>query len=201
MKKWLVALAVAIVLAGGGIAGWYFGMRDTSTTGTTTGTSQRTKTAPVSPPPAGGSQSNTQTPQTYLVKVYFSKHPSSDNDPSLTFPVNRTTDTLGVARFAVNQLLQGPTASERAAGYFTTARLSDGINNCNGQDFTIAIANHVATLRFCRPFDHLGAVADGQAKSELEATLKQFSSVHKVILLNYKGDCEFDLSGLNLCKQ
>ncbi|OYW44641.1 hypothetical protein B7Z28_00050, partial [Candidatus Saccharibacteria bacterium 32-45-3] len=71
---------------------------------------------------------------------------------------------------------------------------------CAG-DFSLKIKEGVATLQFCKPFDHLGVVADGQADSTLKATLKQFDGVQKVIILNSGGDCEFDLSGMNLCKE
>jgi spore germination protein GerM len=141
------------------------------------------------------------TKQTYPVRVYFSRHPYSDDDPAATYPVARTAPDLGVGKYAVSELLKGPTANESLEGYFSTAQLREGTSVCGGADFSLKINSGVATLQFCKPFDHLGVVADGQAKSELTDTLKQFSTVQKVIILNSQGDCEFDLSGLNLCKQ
>jgi len=194
-KSYIITLAIVVTLAAGTLIGWWTYSDHRSAAGTSpAGTSQ--KTNPVSPPPASGSQPSTETPKTYLVKIYFAKHPQSDNNPSLTFPVNRTSASLGVARFAISEVLKGPSANEQASGYFTTVRLRDDPSNCSGQDFKIAIVNSSATLQFCRQFDHLGVVADGQAKSEIEATLKQFSSVKKVIILNKGGRCEFDLSGV-----
>lgn len=199
MKRWVIATLAILVLAGGGVAWWQYDSHHKTTNKPANGSSQTT--APVTTPPASGMQPSNETPKAYLVKVYFSKHPDSDNDPSAVFAVTCTSSDLGVAKSSITELLKGPTASEQASSYFTTARLRDSASNCGGADFTIAIKDGTATLQFCRPFDHLGVVADGQAKSELEATLKQFGSVKKVVILNYKGDCEFDLSGMNLCKQ
>jgi hypothetical protein len=196
-KILIIILAVAM-LAGGGVVAWRQ-THKTTTANKSAGTSQQA--TPSTTPPPSGMQPATETPKTYQVKVYFSKHPQSDNDPGAVFAVNRTTDNLGVAKFTVGQILAGPTTVEQTAGYFTTARLRSDTSNCNGQDFKITIVNGTATLQFCRTFDHLGVVADGQAKSELEATLKQFSSVKKVVILNKNGNCEFDLSGMDLCKQ
>lgn len=198
-RRFLTIMLTIMVLACGAVAGWQLYSNHHTPAASSGSVTQ--KTTPVSPPPANGTQPNTGHPQTYLVRVHFSKHPDSDNDPSATFPVNRTSDTLGVARFAIAELLKGPTASEQSANYFTTVKLRDGTSSCGGQDFKLSISGGTATLQFCRPFDHLGVVADGQANSELKATLMQFGSVKKVVVLNQSGDCEFDLSGLNLCKQ
>lgn len=197
-NKLIIGLIIVALLAGVGILAW---RQTNKTTPASTATSTSQTNKPITTPPASGAQPANTNPKTYQVKVYFSKHPESDNDPGAVFSVNRTTDNLGVAKFSVAQILLGPTATEQAAGYFTTARLRTDTSNCNGQDFKVAIVNGTATLQFCRTFDHLGVVADGQAKSELDATLKQYSSVKKVIILNKNGACEFDLSGMDLCKQ
>jgi len=162
--------------------------------------SQNNTGAPTGNSPTGTEgQSNNTT--SYPVLVYFSKHPDSDDDPSKVFSVNRTSSSSGVGTYALQQLLKGPTADETTAGYFSTVRLRDGTSTCGGADFTLSIKDGTATLQFCKQFDHLGVVADGQADTALKATLKQFNSVQKVVILNSRGDCEFDLSGQNLCKQ
>lgn len=191
-RKFIYVLAILVlIIAGAAVGGWYYSSHHQS--GRQGGSQTPATTAPsTSPAPAPA-------PVTYPVSVFFSKHPDSDNDPSLTFPVNRTALNLGLAGFATKQLLLGPTTAETAQGYFSTARLRSGASSCGSADFTLTIAGGVAKLQFCKPFDHLGVVADGQADSELKATLKQFSSVNKVIILNARGSCEFDLSGLNLC--
>lgn len=139
-------------------------------------------------------------PKTYPVQVYFSRHPASDDDPSRVFPLLRTAPDLGVGKFAIAALLTGPTGSEAAQGYFTDVRLRAGTSTC-GADFTLTVSAGVATLKFCRVFDHVGVMSDGRAEAALNATLKQFPTVSKVVILNSAGNCEFDLSGLNNCKQ
>lgn len=171
----------------------YFKNRNAKTSPSVT-SSQNSPPQAISPPVS-------LTPETYPVNVYFSKKPDSDNDPGKVFAVSRTSMDSGVATFAVKELLKGPTEAEKAAGYFTTVRLRNVESNCNGQDFMLNISEGLATLRFCRTFDHLGVVADGQADSEIKATLKQFNTVEKVIILNNNNKCEFDLSGLELCRQ
>lgn len=195
-RRVLFVVSTVLILAVIAGVGWYF------TAGPRNDTTQTSPTPPTtsSNPPQQGS-STTPEPQTYTVSVYFSKHPESDDDPSKTFPVKRTSPDLGVATFAITELLKGPSVDETNRGYFTTARLRAGDSTCGGKDFTISITNSIATLKFCRPFDHLGVVADGQADSEIKSTLLQFETIKKVIILNQQGNCEFDLSGQNLCLQ
>ena len=195
----LIALAVL------GVWG-YFWFQDRNTP--TSGSGQQTNTNTSQTTPSGAQQGpqngkpGTQPSSPYSVFVFFSKRPQSDDDPSRVFPVRRTSPDLGVGTYAITQLLAGPTESESSAGYFSTANLRSGsISNCGGKDFILTIDSGTATLKFCRIFDHRGSVSDGQAESEINATLKQFSSIQKVVILNYNGDCEFNLSGQNLCLQ
>lgn len=200
-------IAIVILVALAAAAGlWYFSTRNSDSTTTngssSTNSSQSGTNAGSSNVSTNGAQNGpgSQQSQTYKVLVYFSKHSDSDNNPAATFPVHRTSPDLGVAKFAVAQLLAGPTASEAKQGFFTTVRLRESTSNCGG-DFTLSMSGGTAKLRFCKPFDHLGVVADGQAESEIQATLKQFPAIQKVIILNSSGNCEFNLSGLNLCLQ
>ncbi len=52
----------------------------------------------------------------YHVDVFFSRHPDSDTHPGAVFAVHRTAPTLGVATFAIAQLMAGPTPTESANG-------------------------------------------------------------------------------------
>lgn len=137
----------------------------------------------------------------YNVYVYFSQHPDSDSDPSKVVALLRTSGDSGVATYAIQELLKGPNSTEATEGFFRTAALRPGPSNCGGPDFKLAISHEVATLQFCRKFDHLGVMSDAQAESQIKATLTQFASVKKVIILSTTGNCEFDLSGTNQCKK
>ena len=164
---------------------------------TPTGTPAATAT-PSSPP-----SSSTVTPATdgFPIRVLFSRHPESDSDPSAVFPVDRVAPDSGVARYAIGQVLEGPTAEEAAAGFFSawTNFFYADDSDCGGDRFEIVLDGGVATVRFCVTVILLGVVADAQALSALTATLEQFPTIERVVMLNRAGDCMFDLSGLNLC--
>ncbi|HEY7778807.1 MAG TPA: hypothetical protein VIC85_01220 [Ktedonobacterales bacterium] len=181
----LVVLSLALMLAG------------CQETGSLTGGSTQATSTPAAVAPTA-----TATPAGYPVKVFFSKHPDSDGDVSKVFPVNRVSPTLGVATFAIQQLIAGPVAVEASAGYYTeiTAALA-GSSNCGGPDFkyTIADATHTGTLQFCRPTQLPGDLSGPRIKAEITATLTQFPNVTKVVILDSTGHCFDDASGLNAC--
>lgn len=195
--RWVAAsLLVALALPLAACAG-------TSTGGVTpTPTATAAATATHTPAPTA-----TSTPSSYPVKVYFSKHPDSDNTPTKTFPVSRVSPTLGVATYAIGQLFAGPTAAEQAAGYYTPwAGVLSGPSNCGGPAFKITLdhrgptpAPGVATLQLCKQSQLPGDLAGTRASATATATLLQFSNIKKVVILNYQGSCFDDLSGMNLC--
>ncbi|WP_113700086.1 GerMN domain-containing protein [Nonomuraea lactucae] len=123
------------------------------------------------------------------VKVYFSK---GFDIPGKLVPVTRKVPHRGVARFAVQQLIAGPTTAERARGLHSelTGRLR-GRSAC-GADFTIRIKNGTATLRFCRTVQGTGVGGDARVLNMISTTLKQFGTVKKVIVLEKDGRCLFD---------
>ena len=154
------------------------------------------------PTPSPAAPTATSTPTGYPVKVFFSKRPESDQDPTKVFAVDRVSPTLGVAAYTIQQLIAGPTAAETAAGYYTelTASLT-GSSNCGGPDFryTIADATHTGTLQLCRPTQLAGDLTGPRIKAEITATLTQFPNVTKVIILDSQGQCFDDASGMNAC--
>lgn len=191
----VIGVLIVLLLAAGGSAAYYF-MNRTNQPGTPVKEQPQSQTVQ----PQNKTGATTKPPaSSYPVSVYFSRHPDSDNDPSKVFPVKRVSPTAGVGSFAVRQLLAGPTSSEKSNGYFTQVRLRAGTSNCGGPDFTLKVAQGVATLRFCREFDLVGILSDAQAESEMTTTIKQFPTVQKVVILNNRGDCLFNLSGQNLC--
>lgn len=139
----------------------------------------------------------------YRVQVFFSKHPDSDTAPTAVFPVNRTSPTLGVATYAIAQLLAGPTATEKARGYFTPLEGAlSGASTCGGADFKVTLdwnrthaESGVATLQFCRDVAGLGDTGAVLARNEVNSTLKQFSNIHEVVIIYKDGACFDDLIG------
>lgn len=123
------------------------------------------------------------------VKVYFSK---GYGIPGTVVPVTRTSPHSGVARFAVEQLIKGPTAAERRRGLH--AELGSqirGRSDC-GADFRLRISKGTATLRFCRTVYGNGVGGDARILRTIEATLKQFRTVTRVVTLAKDGRCLFD---------
>jgi hypothetical protein len=144
----------------------------------------------------------TTTPSSYPVKVYFSKHPDSDNAVNAVFSVNRVSPTPGVGTFAVQQLILGPSPAEAAAGLFTELTASiGGASNCGGADFQYMIdaGTHTGTLRFCKATSLAGDLTGPRIKAEITATLTQFPNVTTVIILNSAGHCFDDASGMDAC--
>lgn len=194
----LGVLAMAVVLA----------LAACSTSGASADHSTPTATPATVPAATSTSAAATATPTAgYPVRVFFSKHPESDNAVTAVFPVGRVSPTLGVATYATQQLIAGPTASEATAGYFTPlpGALS-GASNCGGSDFQLALdmkgatpETGTATLRFCRATMLPGDLAGGYITAEITATLMQFPNIHKVVILNSAGSCFDDLSGMNAC--
>jgi len=148
----------------------------------------------------------------YPVKVFFSKYPDSLNDNAV-YPVNRVSPTIAVATFSIQLLIAGPTLSEQQAGYFTELNtLFSGPSNCaaprpvGGPDFTLTLDTKgsvpekgTATLKFCRLTTSAGIGADARVMAEINATLKQFSNIKKVVILTRDGHCFGDLSGKDMC--
>lgn len=143
----------------------------------------------------------------YPVLVYFSRHPDSDNDPTKVFAVQRQSPTLGVATFAINQLIAGPTAAEQSQGLYTPLPESlTGSSNCGGADFKITLDHRgtkpetgTATLQFCRTTSLAGDLTGPRIKAEITKTLTQFSNIKQVVILTKDGACFDDLSGQNAC--
>lgn len=196
LRRFLLAVGIFLFLLLFVAGGWYVATRQN--------TAEQVASTPSSAATSAPSVSETKPADAlpvYDVRVHFSKHPESDDDPAQTFPLDRTARDSGVASFAIQELLKGPTPAETTRGYFSTATLRDGESTCGGKDFSLKIEDSTARLQFCKPFDHIGSVSDGQAESVIKATLDQFDSITKVIILNAAGDCEFDLSGENRCLQ
>ena len=143
----------------------------------------------------------------YPVRVYFSKHPQSDQNATAVFAVRRISPTLAVAAFTIGQLVVGPTRTETKAGYYSAlAGLLHGPSDCGGPAVRIMLNRRgqtvepgTATLRFCRRSMSGGIFDDVRVQSEISKTLTQFPSIKRVVILNKFGQCFGDLSGRNIC--
>lgn len=100
-------------------------------------------------------------------------------DCSKVFPVKRRIkDEPNIATLTIEKLLLGPNELEKTHGYYSS--LGDTKLN------SINIMGDVATI----DFDKLpsgGSCLVGQARAQIESTLKQFDSINEVII-TLKGD-------------
>src|SRR2546429_1379088 len=152
-------------------------------------------------------------PTGYPIKVLFSKSPESLNNFTAVYPVDRVSPTIAVATYSIQLLIAGPTLSERQTGFFTELNtLLSGPSNCSaplpvgGPDFTLTLnmkgtvtQTGTATIKFCRSLNSPGIGADVRVSAEINATLKQFSNITKVVILTKDGHCFGDGSGMDLC--
>lgn len=169
-----------------------------------------TSEAAATSPPQTSNSSNVKG---YPITVYFSKFPESETKFDAVFPVDRVSPTLGVANFALQLLIAGPTTEERNAGYFSELNsILTGPSSCSapyptgGPDFKLALnmkgsteEQGTATVRFCRATSSPGIGADSRIQTEINATLKQFPNIKKVVILDKDGHCFADGSGQDRC--
>jgi hypothetical protein len=178
------------------------------------GSSTSVGTSPTETPAITPSATAAPTVKGYPIKVFFSKTPESENSaPSKVFAVDRVSPTPQVETFAVQLLIAGPTPEERAAGYYSELNgLFNGTSQCpslgpvGGPDFTLSLnmkgttpEQGTATLKFCRVSLSGGIGVDARVNAELSATLLQFPSIKKLVVLNLQSHCFGDMSGQDLC--
>lgn len=177
---------------------------------TTGGTGDAIPTSTIGSPAPTASLAPTATsaPGGTPVLVFFSKHPDSDSNVNAVFAVHRVSPTLGVAKFSLQQLIVGPTASERASGYYTDLTTSlSGASNCGGADFQLYPDHKGATvsspgtmtIKFCRTIQLAGDLTGSRIAAEIDKTMRQFSNIHNVVILNKDGGCFNDFQGANAC--
>jgi hypothetical protein len=117
--------------------------------------------------------------RSYPVKVYFSKHPASDEYPTTVFPVRRLSPTRAVATFAIGQLLVGPTCAEARSGYYTALPgIVHGPSTCGRAAFRIVLNRRgtkveqgTTTLQFCRRTMLAGIGTAVRISSEIARTV------------------------------
>lgn len=192
-------LALLLVFSGCSLSG-----TGSVTDSTPTAHSAETTAIPNSPAPSA----TATTSSGYQVLVYFSKHPDSDNNVNAVFAVNRVSPDLGVARYSLQQLIAGPTASEQTQGFYTDLTVSlTGSSNCGGADFqlypdhkgTTVSSPGTMTVKFCKTTELAGDLTGARITAEIDKTLRQFSNIHAVVILNSTGHCFNDFQGADAC--
>lgn len=123
-----------------------------------------------------------KTQETQTVKLYFGNTNKNPNtiDCSAVYSVERTIPkTTSVGTLTLRTLLQGPNESEVSLGYISA------LNNGSGDELkSLVIKNGVAIADFA-VLPSAGSCLVGEARAQIEQTLKQFPTVKTVkILLN-----------------
>lgn len=113
------------------------------------------------------------------VKAYFN---NSKMDPEYScykvFSVNREIPhTKATARAAVEELLKGPTAAEKADGFFTSINENVKINS-------LVIENKTAKIDFNEQIEYQlgGSCRVSAIRAQITETLKQFSTIDSVVI-------------------
>ncbi len=210
-SKWistvLIVIAVVILIIITGLCAYLFGKR--AAEGETDVTETTTVTTTVSEGEEESDNTTTTTTTTTVaveeevsIKVFFSKNPSSFDDPTIRVGVDRTTTRSDVATFAIEQLIAGPTEDEQVGGLFSPLSLT-GDSNCSGKDFSINIdqTTKKATITFCKQISVSGTVDTAQVTTTVEDTLTEFTTIDSVAILTHEDHCFGDESGMNLCKE
>lgn len=125
---------------------------------------------------------------TTKVKIYLGNSLFNPNaaDCKLVYPVERSIpETAGIARAALEELLRGPTESERDAGYYSS--LNTGV-----QIQSLLIEKGVAKADFNTKIGEGvgGACLVEAIRSQITKTLKQFPTVNDVVI-SIDGHTEF----------
>lgn len=118
--------------------------------------------------------------ETTTIALYWgstAKDPNT-NECEKTYPVTRTVPkTITPARTALDLLLAGPTEEEKKAGYFSS--IPSGVSLKS-----ITIEKNIARVDFAKTnWPTGGSCLVSAVRSEIENTLKQFSTVKEVSIL------------------
>ena len=123
-------------------------------------------------------------PKPQRIKIYFYHEPGEYIDLG---PVTRTIRSNAPARTAIEALLAGPTAAERAQGFDALASANEfAIGKLTVRGGTARV-NFIASRTWA---GWPGDLAPVRFKKAVELTLKQFASVRRVVV-SLNGDVNF----------
>lgn len=113
------------------------------------------------------------------ISAYFGNSlRGSAEDCSKVFAVSRTiSKTEGVARAAIEELLKGPSETEKKDGFFTSINPGVKIQK-------LSVENGVATIDLDAAIEKEvgGSCRVGNIRAQIEQTLKQFATVKSVVI-------------------
>ncbi len=117
-------------------------------------------------------------PDVMTLKAFFGNRTTQGGECADVSPVTRSIPaTTGVARAALEELLKGPTGAEQTAGFFTNIPAGVKIHS-------LTIKNGTAIVDFSTELEKgvAGSCLVIALRAQIEATLKQFPTVHDVVI-------------------
>jgi len=136
------------------------------------------------------------------VKVYlfnFNKF-NEPNNVDYVSAVYRETDRDDLKDFVVEQIILGPDEDELDLGLKPTFGQNNSIwftspSDCEGKDFILSVENGLATVQFCRDTSLAGDMSGFIVEQQVGESLKEFSEVDRVLILDSQGRCFNDMKG------
>ena len=117
-----------------------------------------------------------------VINIYFPIRPKSVTQFAYTEGVERTVTYDSAAKFAVEQLIDGPSESEKDVGFYS-ALVLEGESDCGGEDFELDIDNDTksATLRFCREIIYRNRGDEERVQASLARTLTELEEISSLV--------------------
>jgi hypothetical protein len=137
-----------------------------------------------------------------LIKVFFPKNPESYNDFSYSSPVYRCQPlSQNKYSYAMNQLTRGLRAGDISGGLFYAIKINMRATSLcpTNSNYRITKFDSILLIRFCKPIISNGVGDDARIINTVNQTMKQFSEIKKVVLLDQNWHCVGDMSGLDKC--
>jgi hypothetical protein len=132
------------------------------------------------------------------IRIYFPEE--NQNIFVEVAPVTRVTARPDVAEFALEALLQGPTADEQDQAEVKPLSIQLlGESTCEGKNFNINLEETLAIVQFCRTVIRGGIAEEARLEESIRRTLIQFPTITEVVLLDKNGNCLIDARGNDDC--
>lgn len=131
------------------------------------------------------------------IQIYFPTKNVSEGELAALQVVEREFEGEQEARFAIAQLISGPTEEEKNQGLYEPIKLA-GEPVCPS-DFLLSIYKGVARLKFCQGIVIAGIGDVARVETAIDATLTQFENIDKVAILNPDGGCFGELNRESNC--
>jgi uncharacterized protein YxeA len=133
------------------------------------------------------------------VKIFFLKKSENTIPPNTAIASERLTDRKDILNFSIEELIKGPSSAEQTQNIYTPIKLT-GSSNCGTGDFSLVLNGEKVTIKFCKAVTNATISDSDNLKEAVDLTLKQFTGVQKITILNNNNTCYGETTGQDLCK-